>query len=170
MLNINNGASKIKREILVRIAKLQLEGNLEEGVHYIPREMAPRNSESFRCCVYHDREVLRLRVMARLGHSVEDYDDEKKLSEFAREALEREKPTEPMLTVLDDACNACVRAHYMVTNACQACVARPCMMNCPKNCIAITGGRAHIDPEACVNCGICMQNCPYHAIISIPVP
>ncbi|HOC28523.1 MAG TPA: monomeric [FeFe] hydrogenase [Treponemataceae bacterium] len=170
MLNINNGASKIKREILVRIAKLQLEGNLEEGVHYIPREMAPRNSESFRCCVYHDREVLRLRVMARLGHSVEDYDDEKKLSEFAREALEREKPTEPMLTVLDDACNACVRAHYMVTNACQACVARPCMMNCPKNCIAITGGRAHIDPEACVNCGICMQNCPYHAIIRIPVP
>ncbi|MCD1654370.1 4Fe-4S dicluster domain-containing protein [Treponema zuelzerae] len=170
MLNINNGAAQIKREILVRIAKLQLAGKLEEGVHYIPREMAPRNSEPRRCCIYHDREVLRLRVMARLGHSVEDYDDEKKLAEYAKEALEREKPTEPMLTVLDDACNACVRAHYMVTNACQACIARPCMMNCPKKCIDITGGRAHIDPEACVNCGICMQNCPYHAIIRIPVP
>lgn len=170
MLNLNNGASKIKREILVRIAKLQLEGNLEEGVHFIPRIMAPKNSEPFRCCIYHDREVLRLRVMARLGHSVEDYDDEKKLAEYAREALTREKPTEPMLTVLDDACNACVRAHYMVTNACQACVARPCMMNCPKNCIDIKSGRAYIDPEACINCGICMQNCPYHAIIRIPVP
>jgi len=170
MLNINNGASKLKREILVRLAKLQLEGNLEDGVHYIPREMAPRNADPFRCCVYHDREVLRMRVIARLGHSVEDYDDEKKLAEYAREALAREKPTEPMLTVLDEACNACVRAHYMVTNACQACVARPCMMNCPKKCIEITGGRAHIDPEACVNCGLCMQNCPYHAIIKIPVP
>lgn len=170
MLNLNNGAAKIKREILVRIAKLQFEGKLEEGVHFIPREMAPRNSDPFRCCIYHDREVLRLRVMARLGHSVEDYDDEKKLAEYAKEALEREKPSEPMLTVLDDACNACVKAHYMVTNACQACVARPCMMNCPKNCIEITKGRAHIDPDACVNCGICMQNCPYHAIIRIPVP
>lgn len=170
MLNINNGASQIKREILVRIARLQLEGRLEEGVHGIPREMAPVKGDPFRCCVYHDREVLRMRVIARLGHSVEDYDDEKKLAEYAKEALEREKPTEPMLTVLDEACNACVRSHYMVTNACQACVARPCMMNCPKKCIEITGGRAHIDEEACVNCGICKQNCPYHAIIKIPVP
>lgn len=170
MLNINNGAARLKREILVRIARLQLEGRLAEGVHFIPREMAPRNADPFRCCVYHDREVLRMRVIARLGHSVEDYDDEKKLSEYAQEALAREKPTEPMLTVLDEACNACVRSHYLVTNACQACIARPCMMNCPKGCIDISGGRAKIDADKCVNCGLCMQNCPYHAIIKVPVP
>ncbi|MBO5235546.1 MAG: 4Fe-4S dicluster domain-containing protein [Spirochaetaceae bacterium] len=170
MLNINNNAAQLKREILVRIAKLQLEGKLEEGVHFIPREMAPVGSQPVRCCIYHDREILRMRVMARLGHSVEEYDDEKKLSEFAKEALEREKPTWPMLTVLDEACNACVKSHYMVTNACQACLARPCMMNCNKKAISITNGRAFIDSEKCVNCGLCMQNCPYHAIIKIPVP
>ena len=93
MLNINNQAAHLKREILVRIAKLQLEGKLEEGVHYIPREMAPLGKEPMYCCIYHDREILRMRVMARLGHSVEEYDDEKKLAEFAKEALEREKPT-----------------------------------------------------------------------------
>ena len=165
MLNINNQAAHLKREILVRIAKLQLEGKLEEGVHYIPREMAPLGKEPMYCCIYHDREILRMRVMARLGHSVEEYDDEKKLAEFAKEALEREKPTWPMLTVLHEACNACVKAHYMVTNACQACLARPCMTNCGKHCIEIKNGRAHIDEESCVNCGLCMQNCPYHAII-----
>ena len=170
MLNINNNAAQLKREILVRIAKLQLEGKLEEGVHNIPREMAPKGSQPVRCCIYHDREILRMRVMARLGHSVEDYDDEKKLAEFAKDALNREKPTWPMLTVLDEACNACVRSHYMVTNACQACLARPCMMNCGKKAISITDGRARIDPDKCVNCGLCMQNCPYHAIIKIPVP
>lgn len=170
MLNINNNAAQLKREILVRIAKLQLEGKLEEGVHRIPKEMAPRGSQSVRCCIYHDREILGMRVMARLGCSVEDYDEEKELGEFAQEALKREKPTWPMLTVLDEACNACVRSHYMVTNACQACLARPCMMNCGKKAIAITDGRARIDPEKCVNCGLCMQNCPYHAIIKIPVP
>ena len=170
MLNVNNNAAQIKREILVRIARLQLENKLEDGVHYIPREMAPRGSEPLGCCIFHDREILRQRVMARLGCSVEEYDDEKKLSEYAKEALEREKPTEPFLTVLHDACNACVKTQFMVTNACQACYARPCMMNCGRKAIIVQNGRARIDSEKCVNCGLCMQNCPYHAIIRIPVP
>ncbi len=170
MLNINNGAANIKREILIKIAKLQFEGKLEDGVHYIAREMFPRKQTPMRCCIFHDRELCRQRVIARLGHSLEDYDDEKPLAEYARDALAREKPTEPMLTVLHDACNACVKAHYMVTNACQACIARPCMMNCGKKAIKIVGHRAQIDSDLCVNCGLCMQNCPYHAIIKIPVP
>jgi [FeFe] hydrogenase (group B1/B3) len=170
MLNINNNASQLKREILVRIAKLQLEGKLVEGVHYIAREMAPKGSPSIRCCIFHDREILRMRVLARLGCSVETYDDESALSDYAKTALTREKPTWPMLTVLHEACNACVRSHYMVTNACQACLARPCMMNCPKKAITIYDHHAHIDGEKCINCGLCLQNCPYHSIIKIPVP
>ncbi len=170
MLNINNNAAQLKREILVRIAKLQLEGKLVDGVHYIPREMAPVGSPSIRCCIYHDREILRMRVLSRLGCSVEDYDDGRPLASYAKEALKRKSPTWPMLTVLHEACNACVRSHYMVTNACQACLARPCMMNCPKKAITIYDHHAHIDSEKCINCGLCMQNCPYHSIIKIPVP
>ncbi|MDR3312350.1 MAG: monomeric [FeFe] hydrogenase, partial [Spirochaetaceae bacterium] len=170
MLNINNNAARIKREILIRIAKLQLAGNLVEGVHGIAREMAPAGSTPHRCCIYHDREILRQRVISRLGISLEDYDDEKKLAEYAQEALAREAPTWPMLTVLDEACNACVRSHYLVTNACQACLARPCQINCGKEAIEIKDGRACIDSKKCVNCGLCMQNCPYHAIIKIPIP
>jgi len=170
MLNINNNTSRLKREILVRIAKLQLEGRLAEGVHNIPRELAPNGSNPIRCCIYHDREILRHRVIARLGCGLEDYDDEKRLAEYVQEALNREKPTWPMLTVLDLACNACVRSHFMVTNACQACVARPCLVNCGKKAIEIKEGRARIDSEKCVSCGLCLQNCPYRAIIKIPVP
>lgn len=170
MLNINNNSSIIKRDILIRIIKLLLEGNLEKGVHYIPKEMAPRGKEPIGCCIYHDREILRQRVIARLGCSLENYDDEKTLADYASEALNREKPTWPMLTVLDEACNACVKTHYLVTNGCQACIARPCMMNCGKKAITIQNHRAHIDDEKCVNCGLCMNNCPYHAIIKIPVP
>lgn len=169
MLNLNNNTAKVKREILIRLAKLQLEGKLEEGVHFIPREMAPRNKPPMRCCIYHDREVLRMRVLARLGFSIEKIDEERTLASYAKEALQREKPTWPMLTVLHDACNGCVKSHYIVTNACQGCDARPCMMNCPKNAITV-GHRATIDESSCVNCGRCLDNCPYHAIIKIPVP
>jgi [FeFe] hydrogenase (group B1/B3) len=170
MLNLNNNFSRLKREILVRIARLQFEGKLPEGVHAIAGELAPKDRKPIRCCVYHDREILRQRVIARLGWGLEDYDDEKPLSAYAREALEREKPAWPMLTVLDEACNACVRTNVMVTNACQACLARPCQVNCGKKAIDIQDGRARIDGEKCVNCGLCVQNCPYHAIIKIPVP
>jgi [FeFe] hydrogenase (group B1/B3) len=44
------------------------------------------------------------------------------------------------------------------------------MMNCGKKAIEMKNGRAHIDEEKCVNCGLCLQNCPYHAVIKIPVP
>lgn len=169
MLNINNNTSNVKREILVRIAKLQLEGKLEEGVHFIPREMVPRNKPPLRCCIFHDREIIRMRTIARMGISVENIDEERTLASFAKEALNRKKPTWPMLTVLHEACNACVKAHYMVTNACQGCDARPCKMNCPKKAITVDR-HAHIDEEICINCGKCMENCPYHAIIKIPVP
>ena len=169
MLNLNNKTANIKHEVLVRIARLQLEGKLEEGVHFIPREMAPRDRQPMRCCIFHDREILRMRVLARLGFSIEKIDEERTLASYAKEALEREKPTWPMLTVLHEACNGCVRSHFMVTNACQACYARPCMMNCPKKAITVEK-RAVIDEKLCVNCGRCLDNCPYHAIIKIPVP
>ncbi len=170
MLNINNNASQLKQEILVRIAKLQFDGNLEEGLHYIPRELVPEGSDSIRCCIYHDREIIRKRVFARLGFSVETIDERHPLSTYAKMALEREKPTWPMLTVLNEACNGCVKTKYLPTNACQACLARPCKVNCPKQAIEIIDHRAHIDPQKCINCGLCMQNCPYHAIIKIPIP
>lgn len=169
MLNINNNTANVKREILVRIAKLQLEGKLEEGVHFIPREMVPRDKPPLHCCVFHDREIVRMRTIARMGISVENIDEERTLASFAKEALEREGPTWPMLTVLHEACNACVKAHYMVTNACQGCDSRPCMMNCPKQAITVNR-HASINDEQCINCGKCMDNCPYHAIIKIPVP
>lgn len=170
MLNINNNAANVKREILVHIARLQLEGRLaSKEISRIPREIAPREKQPVTCCIFHDRELIKMRILARMGISVEKYEESRLLEEYAQEALEREKPTWPMLTVLHDACNACVKQDYIVTNACQGCFARPCMVNCPRKAIYIRH-HAHIQADRCIHCGICAQNCPYHAIIKIPVP
>ena len=169
-MNINNNATNVKRELLVRIAKLQLEGELDSRkINKIPTEMRPAGTAPVGCCIYHDRELLRMRLLARMGISVENYNDINDLDDYAREALSREKPTWPMITVLHEACNGCVKQNFMVTNACQGCFARPCMMNCPKKAIHIVH-HAHIDAEKCIHCGLCEQNCPYHAIIRITVP
>ena len=170
MLNINNNAANVKRDLLVHIARLQMDGKLDTSeISRIPKELAPRNKQPITCCIFHDRELLKMRILARMGISVEQYEESKLLEDYAKEALAREKPTWPMLTVLHDACNACVKQDYIVTNACQGCFARPCMMNCPKKAIHIKH-HAHIDADKCIHCGICAQNCPYHAIIKIPVP
>lgn len=170
-MHYNNNAALVKRELLIRLIRLILDDRLEEEVDRIPYQMTGEGYQSIRCCVHHDREILKQRLLARLGFSVEGYkDDGTTLAHYAREALERTRIEEPVLTVLDLACNACVKTQFLVTDACQGCLARPCMMNCPKKAITIVNGHAVIDKERCVNCGICLQVCPYHAIIKIPVP
>jgi [FeFe] hydrogenase (group B1/B3) len=211
MYRLNN-AVLIRRELLVRTARLVWDAELPSQIDRIPVEMIPRSRASFRCCIHKDRAVLRYRLMAILGFSVEDEEDEMMpLAEYARAALERDsapraqhslppvasggKPFTSthneasrggetvhhkkldkrddalrLLTVIDEACSACVRSRYFVTNACRGCFARPCTLNCPKNALSIVAGQAVIDAEKCVACGICQQACPFHAIIHIPIP
>lgn len=170
MLNINNNSTNIKRELLTRIAKLQFAGKLDSReINKIPSQMRPNGSQPIGCCVFHDRELLKMRILARMGISAENYNEDNDLDEYATEALQRDKPTWPMITVLHEACNGCVKQNFMVTNACQGCFARPCMINCPKKAINVIH-HAHIDASKCIHCGICESNCPYHAIIRITVP
>lgn len=174
MLNTNNNAANIKKSILVEIMKLQLAGKLldektVDEIEKIPETIIPDGTEPIRSSIEEDREIVRIRIAARLGHSVEDWDGKKPLREYVREAYEREKPTWPMLTMIRSACNACVKPHYFPTDACQACLARPCKVNCPKKAIEVKD-RARIDASKCINCGLCAQNCPYHAILKTVVP
>ncbi|BDC95548.1 monomeric [FeFe] hydrogenase [Treponema saccharophilum] len=174
MLNQNNNSAHLKKNILVEIMKLQLSGKLLDEatideIEKIPETIIPDGSIPVRGSIEEDRKIARIRTVARLGHSVEDYDESKKLADYVREAYARESPTWPMLTMIQSACNACVKPKYFPTDACQACLARPCQENCPKKAITVTD-RARIDPAKCINCGICAQNCPYHAIIKTVVP
>ena len=174
MLNTNNNAAALKKDILVEMARLQLEGKLlsaetADEIEKIPLELIPDGSVPIRKNLAEDRDIVRTRIVANLGHSVEDYDPKKPLAEYVKEAYEREKPTWPMLTMIQSACHACVKPHYFPTDACQACLARPCKMNCPKKAIEVTD-RARIDYQKCISCGLCAQNCPYHAIIKTVVP
>lgn len=167
-----NDATRIRREVLVRIARAYLDGNLVRDIDRIPLEMRPRATQAVsRCCVYKDRAVIRYRCLAALGIGFEEEKDElAPLSAFAQQALERNKVEGPVLSILEIACHGCVKTHFTVTDACQGCLARPCAVNCPKKAITIVDGKSRIDPKACVNCGKCQKVCPFNAIIKIPVP
>ena len=174
-MNYINNAALIKRELIVRLAKMFFEGELDSGIDKIPYQQIPSKGESVRCCIYHDRAVVKYRLMSLLGFAIEDEtadDEARTLASYLQEAKAKgmDRLGKNVLTVIDAACSSCVRANYRVTNACRGCVARQCIMNCPKKAITIENGRAKINEQLCVSCGICEKACPYHSIIYQPIP
>ena len=167
----DNQIKHLKREILIRITEAFLSDNFEENARKIPYAMRPKGCETdLRCCIYKERAVIRDRIVAGLGHSIEKDDEYTLLSDYAKEATQRQKPDEEILTVLQGACKGCVPSSVYVTDLCQGCVARPCKTTCKFGEISIINGKSHIDPSKCKNCGMCINACPYSAIAKIIVP
>ena len=61
---------------------------------------------------------------------------------------------------------------WVITRLCRDCVDQSCVEVCPVDCIyEYTGGdtaafpnQLYIDPEECINCGVCEPECPWEAI------
>ena len=167
----DNFAMLTKRELLIRIVKLLKEKNLVDGVKYIPVEMRPRSKNPIKCCVHKDRYILKHKIISILGFEITDEEiDLIPLSDFAQKSLDNKNAKENILSVVHEACSACMQSQYFVTNMCRGCEGRPCLMNCPKAAISFKGGKACITQEDCVGCGLCFKVCPYHAIVYTPVP
>lgn len=169
--NSKNQTTQLKREILARIIKAFLKGDFEENVRLIPYDMRPKGCEvPYRCCVYKERAIIKDRIIAGLGISIENDDEKTLLSAYAQQALKRETPDENSLTVLEAACKGCVPSRVFVTNLCQGCVARPCVNSCKFDAISIVDGKSVINGSKCKGCMQCIKVCPYNAIVKIRVP
>ena len=175
-----NAATYLRRELLIRLVRAFDSGTLLEEIDRIPVMLRPKDGNPSRCCVYHDRAVIKYRLMAFLGISAEEETDEAKtLKEYLGEVLSEtgkheecdayERKVAP-LSVCEPACSGCPGSKVVSTSNCRGCLARPCVYSCPKNAITVTGGQSVIDHEKCIKCGKCISACPYHAIIKTTVP
>jgi [FeFe] hydrogenase (group B1/B3) len=156
-----------------KLIRLYQEGTLVSEIDRLPILMSPKNAQARgRCCIHKERAVLKYKMLPILGYSIEEEEDElTPLSVYAQQALDRKEAQKNILTVVDEACTACVKTNYVITNLCKGCVARSCYMNCPKDAISyMENGQAHINHSKCINCGICKEACPYHSIVYIPIP
>lgn len=175
MTYINN-VMIVRHKLLSTLVERWKNKRLIETIDRIPIELSPRKKRNVlgRCCPYKERAVWKYKTFPLLGFDMTDEEDElTPLSQYAHEALHRQKPTKDnVLCVIDEACTSCVQINYEVSNLCRGCVSRACSSNCPKKCISFSTrtGQAQIDHSACVSCGACHRNCPYHAIVYIPVP
>ncbi|MBP6610528.1 MAG: monomeric [FeFe] hydrogenase [Paludibacter sp.] len=168
-----NNAMIIRRVLMSKIITLFKEDRLIEEIDRIPVNMSPRNAQARgRCCIHKERAVIKYKMLPILGYCVNEEEDElTPLSVYASKALNRRITSKSILTVVDEACTACVKTNYVVTNLCKGCVAQSCHLNCPKDAITfMENGQATINHTKCINCGICKEACMYHSIVYIPVP
>ncbi len=54
---------------------------------------------------------------------------------------------------------------YVVTEACIKCKYTDCVEVCPVDCFYEGENMLVIDPEACIDCGVCEPECPINAIV-----
>ena len=164
-------AIRIKKEILVRLIQAFFSDDFEENARLIPYDMRPKGMEvPYRCCVYKERAIIKDRAIAGLGFQIEEDDETVSLAKYAKRALKRNQIDNKNLTVLQAACKGCATNRIYVTDLCQGCVARPCLNACKFGALAVENGKSVIDDEKCKKCQMCVNVCPYKAIVKITVP
>lgn len=170
-MNNLSQATRIKKEILIRIIKAFLSEDFKQQARLIPYDMRPKGMEvPYRCCVYKERAIIKDRTIAGLGFPIEEDDETISLADYAEQALTRKEISDKNLTVLQAACKGCATNRIYVTDLCQGCVARPCETSCKFGAVSIINGRSVIDDSKCKKCQMCVKACPYNAIVKITVP
>lgn len=136
----------LQYKVLREVARHAWDDTLQEVILDIPKEIAPGNTPTMRCCVYKERAILNERVKLAIGG---------------------DKKNPNVIEVIDIACDECPASGYEVSDACRGCLAHRCEDVCKKGAITFDAQqKAHIDHTKCVNCGACAKVCPYTAIIN----
>ena len=128
---IRNNVMIVRQRLLTKLIKLWNKESLRENIDRLPIELSPRNSKPIgRCCIYKERAVWKYKTLPLLGFDMKDETDElTPLSEYFDRAMERERPKDNIMCVIDEACSSCVHTNYAITNLCRGCVARSCSMS-----------------------------------------
>ncbi len=147
----------IKTQVLLETAKHAFAGDLEDTWRSIPYDMLPGTKPQFRCCVYHERAIVKERVRLAMGQTPSD----------ASSGVECEAQ---MVHVIPCACEGCPITKITVTQNCRGCLAKKCVKACPFGAISTSDGHAVIDKSKCRECGRCVSACPFGAIVDVERP
>jgi [FeFe] hydrogenase (group B1/B3) len=144
MRKFETDVQKLKYDILIEVIKAYDNGKIGTVYADIPKRISPGPAPTMRCCIYKERAIAQERIKMIMGG-----DDEQK----------------HVIQMIDIACDECPVGGIFVTPSCRGCLSHKCRDACPRNAIAIVERKAVIDKTKCIECGLCVKACPYHAII-----
>ena len=162
---------KIRRMVFSEVARMALEDKSFDEFDKIPYEIIDTEEPTYRSSIFKERAIVAARVRMALSMNYEDNQEHRPLSNGIKEFFEKDAQLKkPLVNVIRFACEKCpTNAHY-VTDNCRKCLAHPCSIVCPVDAITIEEEKAVIDKETCINCGKCLEACPYNAIVNYKRP
>ncbi|MBF0921293.1 MAG: 4Fe-4S binding protein, partial [Atopobium sp.] len=171
MRGVYTNLTEIRRKVFKEVSTLAYEKadkSVDEIAHQmeeLPYKIIPGDIATYRESVFLERAIVGERIRMTMGMPMQGVDQPELISDGLEEASRPEVYYQPpLINIVKFACNACEDNVYRVTNACQGCLAHPCREICPKEAISFVDKKAYIDQEKCIQCGMCFNVCPYHAI------
>ena len=167
MRGIYTSVIDIRRKVFTEVARLAYEGgDYAKKIEQLPFKILPGELASYRESIFLERAIIGERLRLAIGLPVRTAAESAPVSDGIEEsAIARKYYDPPLINIIKFACHACPENKVVATNGCQGCLAHPCTEVCPKDAIHIVNGRSVIDQEKCIQCGRCIDVCPYNAII-----
>ncbi|MDD8048432.1 MAG: 4Fe-4S dicluster domain-containing protein [Thomasclavelia sp.] len=166
MRGIYKTLTSIRRKVFVEVAKLAYEDNDYSRIESLPYKIIPGEVATYRDSIFLERAIVGERIRLAMGLSLRPIDKPEPISKDIEDSIKAEKYYEPpLINIIKFACNACKEKGYEVSNGCRGCLAHPCREICPKQAISFVNGKAYIDQDKCIKCGMCKNVCPYDAIL-----
>lgn len=162
--------TKIRRRVLIEVARLQWEKRLLKDIDDLPEKLVQQHDQRYRCCEYKEKAIYAERIKLAMGLTLKAEYRKKPLSELADKALKFPPGPDYQVEVIDIACDNCPINKFFVSNACRNCLIHSCQQVCPRGAISIVQNQAYIDQNKCVECGLCKDSCRFSAILEIHRP
>ncbi len=149
MNKFDTAVQELKCKVLTEVIKKLDKGEMDSGYRDIIMKISPGPGPAFSCCVHKDRAIIEARLDLALGG---------------------DKSNPNSVEVINVACEECPAEGVTVTEACRGCLVHRCAEVCPRGAISIVNQKSYIDKSKCIECGKCLEVCPYSAIVKYERP
>ncbi|MGN0607034.1 MAG: [Fe-Fe] hydrogenase large subunit C-terminal domain-containing protein [Oscillospiraceae bacterium] len=151
MKQFDSKIQKINHELMKSIISYSLDGKYDKCDKFLMdniEKFTEKNGLSS-CCIYKEEAVMRERI----------------------NLLCAKKNSENITDIIKPACEDCSAGGYIVTDACKNCLNQKCALVCENHAILFDlNGKAVINKKLCSECGKCISQCQYNAILSLKRP
>jgi [FeFe] hydrogenase (group B1/B3) len=155
----------------MEISRFILKQQKPSDIDTLPFNIIDMGHPTYRCCSYRELSIVKQRIRLAFGLPLEEERNAVSAFKGIEKAFTKQKIIEtPLVSVIRAACEKCPEDMVIVTDTCQACMAHPCSIVCPRNAISFPEKNAVIDQEKCIKCMKCVQVCPYAAITRMQRP
>lgn len=175
MRGIATPVTDVRRKVFTEVARMSYEGETNqsyaEQIRSLPFRIVPGQQGVHRQNIFLERAIVSERVRLAMGLALRPIDQQVSTDEGLEHSIIADKYYDPpLINVIKFACNSCPEKIVKVSHFCQGCLAHPCQQVCPKKAISFRGNMSHIDQSLCIKCGMCIQACPYNAIVKTERP